>query len=475
MDDASPVDIFVSLAAFRHASLIEAVVRNVLTYTEPKRLALHISLGSWPASSAKSTFATRLTRGKQLFLRLSQQSRIVLNPKRFAVGRHGPELLAVHLSNVKLLDQLGVGARPAGRDRILLLPGNAVLFRPCTPLLRQAPMSFAPGQFSDVALRPATPDANPLAVHAELPLPECTSAALTRRFGIHNHKRHPPSLADLRWKPFWSPPPSTTWDVFMRAMRKGDDELMRRPVQCEADHRSGHFWRGFFEWAGRSNVKDMHDDQTPPVQWAGKPPPDFFARKPLAHTIHEGSWYPATVLRAAIAAFADGPLSVPNLTRGCQHRALCALEEHALPTFAWQRYPRLVAHARPPVVARVMDYGVARDACVHSPCTRACRENAQTFPALMDAVAGRPDLWCALKITKDGEHEATTEHLIREVERCGGLCGCPTANESTPNGNAAPTANESTPNESAAPSPTANESHASSTGFLGEHAILEVV
>lgn len=99
MDDASPVDIFVSLAAFRHASLIEAVVRNVLTYTEPKRLALHISLGSWPASSAKSTFATRLTRGKQLFLRLSQQSRIVLNPKRFAVGRHGPELLAVHLSN----------------------------------------------------------------------------------------------------------------------------------------------------------------------------------------------------------------------------------------------------------------------------------------------------------------------------------------------------------------------------------------
>ena len=68
-----------------------------------------------------------------------------------------------------------------------------------------------------------------------------------------------------------------------------------------------------------------------------------------------------------------------------------------------------------------MDYGVARDACVHNPCTRACRENAQAFPALMDAIAGRPDLWCALKITKDGEHEATTEHL---------MYAAPTANES---------------------------------------------
>ena len=431
MDDASPVDIFVSLAAFRHASLIEAVVRNVLTYTEPKKLALHISLGSWPASSATSTFATQSTRDKQQFLRLSQQPRLVLNPRRFAVGRFGPELLAVHLSNVNVLDQLGVSARPAGRDRILLLPGNAVLFRPCTPLLRRAPMSFAPGQFSDVALRPATPDANPLAVHAELPLSECTnkdSMALPRRFGVDIHmKRRTPST-DLRWKTFWKPPPSTTWDVFMRAVRKGDDELMRRPVQCETNH----FWRGFFEWAGRSNVKDMHDGRTPPVQWAGKPPPDFFARKPLAHTLHEGSWYPATVLRAAMVAFADGPLSVPNLTKGCPHRAFCTLEEHALPTFAWQRYPQLVAHARPPVVARVLDYGVAGDACVRSPCTRAC-QSAHAFPALMDAVAGRPDLWCALKIAKDGEHEATTEHLIREVERCGGLCGCPTANESTSN------------------------------------------
>ena len=87
---------------------------------------------------------------------------------------------------------------------------------------------------------------------------------------------------------------------------------------------------------------------------------------------------------------------------------------------------------RPPVVARVLDFGVAGDPCVRSPCTSACRESAHAFPALMNAVAGRPDLWCALKIARDSGNEETTEHLIAEVERCGGLCGCPTANESTP-------------------------------------------
>ena len=99
MNDASPVEIFVSLAAFRHASLILAVVRNVLSYTEPKRLALHISRGS--------------SRSEQLLRRLRQQPRLVLNPNSFAVETHGPELLGVHLSNVALLDQL-VGAAQAG-------------------------------------------------------------------------------------------------------------------------------------------------------------------------------------------------------------------------------------------------------------------------------------------------------------------------------------------------------------------------
>ena len=440
MDDASassPFEIFVSLAAFKHASLVEAVVRNVLTFTQPKRLALHISHGS--------------AHDRQLLLGLQRHPRLVLNPQHFLVRKHGPEVLGVHLSNVALLDRLGVDVRPAGRDRILLLPGNAVLFRPCAPLLRQAPMSFAPGQFSDVALHPATPTAaNPLAVHPELPLSEChVHGALHRRFGIKAHARRASSSeaphsadrgagtrvggsADLRWRPFWKPPPSIAWDMFMRAAREGDDELLRRPIQCEKNH----FFRGFFEWAGQSQVDDLHDGQKPPMRWPGKPPPDgLFERKPLAHTIHEGSWYPATVLRAAMAAFADGPFSVSNLTgaHGCPHRSFCALEEHALATFAWQRYPRLVAHARPPVVARVLDYGVADDACVRSPCTRACRESTHAFPALMDAVAGRPDLWCALKIAKDGEREATTEHLMAEIERCGGLCACPTANESTSN------------------------------------------
>ena len=181
---------------------------------------------------------------------------------------------------------------------------------------------------------------------------------------------------------------------------------------------------GVASLSGRTDPASIADGRRL-ERWPGKPPPAFFARKPLAHMIHEGSWYPATVLRVAMTTFADGPLSVPNLTimRRCPHRAFCSLEEHALPTFAWQRYPRLVAKARPPVVAHVLDFGVAGDPCVRSPCTSACRESAHAFPALMNAVAGRPDLWCALKIARDSGNEATTEHLIAEVE-CGGLCSC---------------------------------------------------
>lgn len=438
-----PIEIFVSLAAFRHASLIEAVVRNVLTYTQPKALALHISHGS--------------AHDKPTLRRLRQHERLVLNPRNVVIRKHGPEVLGVHLSNVALLDRLPVGKRPSGRDRILLLPGNAVLFRPCAPLIRRAPISFAPGQFSDFAAHPATSTAHALSVHAELPLgvSDCLGdGPLHERFGWSSkgrakHAAHGEGTseltnklvdsaaaaqrrllpADLRWRAFWKPPPSTAWDVFMRAVREGDDDLMRRDIQCERNH----FWRGFFEWAGQSDVRDMHDGRKPPMQWPGKPPPiGLFERKPLAHTIHEGSWYPATVLRAAMAAFAGGPLSVLNLTSsqwGCPHRGFCALEEHALPTFAWQRYPRLVAHARPPVVARVLDFSVSADKCVRSPCTRACRESTHAFPALLDAVAAGSDLWCAVKIAKDTEHEATTEHLLAEVARCSGFCGC-SANES---------------------------------------------
>ena len=111
----------------------------------------------------------------------------------FMNSTDSPSIFVAHMLNVRLL--LEHGAR--GADRIVLMPGNAVLFRPCRPLLLAAPLSFMPGQtFSDLTTRdpvpiaaapaPAVQPRAPVPAGAPRPCsPPCGSAARPS----HRHAR----------------------------------------------------------------------------------------------------------------------------------------------------------------------------------------------------------------------------------------------------------------------------------------------
>ena len=84
------------------------------------------------------------------------------------------------------------------------------------------------------------------------------------------------------------------------------------------------------------------------------------------------------------------------------------MEEQVLPSFAWQRYPHLVARSRPPLVARTLvSVNGARDAGLSS---------------LAAHVRGA-DHWCGVKIAhdsaseKDLEKKSATHMLLESVAR----------------------------------------------------------
>ena len=119
-----------------HESLITAVVCNVLQFLDPVKVALH--------TSADSAIVHRVTPAGEVWsseLR-PHAARLIANPVHVTVAHHNAgDVLSIHLLNIKLLlHTLGVSAS----DRVVLMPGNAVLFRPCAAILRASPMSFMP-------------------------------------------------------------------------------------------------------------------------------------------------------------------------------------------------------------------------------------------------------------------------------------------------------------------------------------------
>jgi hypothetical protein len=145
--------ILASLAAFGDAELVTAVTLNVLQFLSPALLALHTSIGSAVA-------AHRAPNGRLVWLPALRphSARLLANRERVRVHRHGTgDVLPIHLLNVRLLLDSDPLAQPD--DRVVILPANAVLFRPCAPLVRASPMSFLPGQtFSDYPLAHGWPD-----------------------------------------------------------------------------------------------------------------------------------------------------------------------------------------------------------------------------------------------------------------------------------------------------------------------------
>ena len=135
MTQASQSRILVSLAAYGDAGMIASVMLNVLRFMEPALLALHTSQGS--ALVGDPTWPDDLR---------PHAARLLANPGHVYVrGHNAGDVLPIHMLNVRLLLQAGTKvARGHDSDKIVLLPGNAVLFRPCGPIVRSAPMAFMP-------------------------------------------------------------------------------------------------------------------------------------------------------------------------------------------------------------------------------------------------------------------------------------------------------------------------------------------
>ena len=121
-----------SMTAFGSQRLIHAAVHNALTFLHCALIVVHLSRGT------KASNAT---------LALPQ---VVLNPLAFEYKRHGPNVLNAHLSNLQLLLE-HTEHESNDQTRIVLLPGQAVFTRDCSPDLRAADVSL-PAQL-DVDLR----------------------------------------------------------------------------------------------------------------------------------------------------------------------------------------------------------------------------------------------------------------------------------------------------------------------------------
>ena len=381
--------VFVSLGAFKHASLIRLSVESALTFVDPHRLALHISAGS----SMRAVF--------------SRPHRVVHNPRHLRVSKAGPEVLAIHLSNVELLlhHLPAVEDRPAGMDRILFLPGNFVFLRPCRPLLEAAPLSLSIESFSDVSFIPrarsATGWSQPPIRNSALEKPqtkairECSDRGARKRRHVAptNCSAVPRQYAYATGEPRWATnlelPPSEAWNEFARQLRVGDDSATTDRGFCSKNY----YFRTSFNFACAGENTTMIDNL------------------PLIVSIHEGSWYPALVLRAALHAFSGTSLSWRRLAEQCPFGGWCTIEESVLPSFAWQQFPKLASKARPQLIARVVVPPTCASVCGD------CHGDARSLASVVKHVMSKPSVWCGLKLTADDANETATEMLLREVQQ----------------------------------------------------------
>lgn len=261
-------EIYVSLAAFRSTKLILAVLDNTLTYVQPKRLALHTSADSDDVAGIVS------------------DPRVVHNPQHTAVRRHSSQPLAIHMSNFELLLALPSAERPKGRDRILLLPGNAVLFRDCAPMLHRAPMSLAHQHFTDVefSMQSSSRGTAKWKEPCYLENDGTRNAHVNRMYGCKCSSE--PEGAQQAWGTRLPPPPSAAWEFFMDAVRQQDDAMLRHEVQCSKNH----FFRTWFEWAGQSQVAHLCESR-PQNVWASAAA-GLYERRPLVSSIHAAGTQP---------------------------------------------------------------------------------------------------------------------------------------------------------------------------------------
>ena len=342
-----------SLAAFGDAELVTAVTLNALQFLSPALLALHTSIGSAAA-------AHRAPNGALVWLPALRPhaARLLANRVHVRVHRHGTgDVLPIHLLNVRLLLDSDPFAQPD--DRVVILPANAVLFRPCAPLVRASPMSFLPGQtFSDYPLAHGWPDGS-----------------------------------------------SITWVEEVRRTLAGNDTALRQ----------NKYEKNLFStkaWSLRNRIDGSRP--TPlapsPLAWQsheGSWYPLAFLRAALSllnGTAHDPRLWAEGRGRCAVHPFA--------------HPDKCATEESILPSLAWQHRSDLVraSAGTPPLVLRLwchvcLPKGHAGNSGASK---HAAAQPYQPMPTVMAYAAGierevarhdgRTPRYCGYKFVRDDRH-----------------------------------------------------------------------
>ena len=399
--------VYASVAAYKHKGLIQLLVNNVLHFVDPWKLALHTSDGSASAQE----------------LQFVRPNVVLHNPQHIHVhSNHQAQVFAIHLSNFAMLEALPEHEQPKGMDRMLLVPGNSVFFRPCTGLLAKSPMSFGIASFSDVGperwgaseywIPPAVDMgrkmSRPVVVRAEPgghPLRSCESVPEGGPQEVSPQSLHPEAAkvkAEMRWATRLEPAPSAAWSTFVEQVRQRNDSALFAAMACTKNH----FHRGFLQFATSRAANET----------AG-----FIRQAPIGIQSHEGAWYPAQLVKEVLRAVNGTVLSSANLTRGCPHAGWCNMEETVLPTVAWQRYPHLSARAPLSLIARALQpatCGKLNDSsCEVSTCHSKFNSLAMLLAFVRQPHKPAADRnWCGLKLAADGPMEDNTQALLQAIQ-----------------------------------------------------------
>ena len=110
------------------------------------------------------------------------------------------------------------------------------------------------------------------------------------------------------------------------------------------------------------------------------------------------------------------PATTPRPSWAASHTGWCSAEETVLPTFAWQRFPSLVAQSQPPLLARTL----SMVSCGNKTSCAPCHRSPGSLASLV-AFARRSSNWCGIKIARD-DNEEMMRAVLTDVLRCRGRC-----------------------------------------------------
>tara|TARA_B110000046_G_scaffold31276_2_gene33150 strand:- start:567 stop:1658 length:1092 start_codon:yes stop_codon:yes gene_type:complete len=285
---------------------MESVLMNALAYVDRATVLVHVSQGYGNSTALK----LRDSKGSH--------GRLIVNPKSIKINKNSPGVLRAHLSNFLLCDSDGMPCSGNNSIRFVIMPANAVLFRPG---LAQWVLAHSMSFCTDLSC-------SDLKEHDYSSCRGC-------------FKGWPAVVDQMAWT---QSPPSALYSRTQERGLRGDD------TECI-----------------RSAPASIHLQR---MIHAGDTGNRFWRSGPVGTYHHEGSFYPVHVLRAFIrcalpASRFEHAMRVGTIS-GCidmfkeasstqainysGYMGSCQFDENLLPTFVWQHYSHLIPKSSPPVV-----------------------------------------------------------------------------------------------------------------------------